>query len=88
MVGCARPFSRRDLGRDGALVGDFYWERHSLPLTRTRHGDDNWAIPLELEKGQSYPFRYLVNGQTWVSACNADDYVPNPLGGSNAVVRT
>jgi len=71
------------------LVGEFNdWDRESLPLRRPRQGDGNWEISLDLERGRSYEFRYLVNGETWVNDCNADDYVPNPYGGSNAVVRT
>jgi 1,4-alpha-glucan branching enzyme len=70
------------------LVGDFNgWDRASHPLTRS--GDDGaWQITLELEQGQAFHFRYLVNGTDWQNDWNADRYVPNPFGGDNSVVQT
>ena len=71
------------------VVGDFNnWDRHSLPLARSRQGDEDWEITIDLEAAKAYQFRYLINGTTWVNDCNADDYVSNPFGGSNSVVAT
>ena len=68
------------------LVGDFNdWNRRAHPLTRTRQ-DDCWQVTLELERGKSYQFRYLVNGTDWQNDWNADRYVPNAYGGENSVL--
>jgi 1,4-alpha-glucan branching enzyme len=68
------------------LVGDFnQWDEQSLPMAQ---GEDGWMLELELEQARSYEFRYLVDGQEWINDCRADDYVPNPYGGYNSVVRT
>jgi 1,4-alpha-glucan branching enzyme len=70
------------------LVGDFNsWNETSLPMTRDR-GDPTWYIVLELERNKKYEFRYLVNGQEWHNDWKADEYVPNPYGGTNSVVWT
>jgi len=70
------------------LVGDFNdWDEDSLPMTPDR-GDGTWHITLELQTGKTYQFRYLVNGSEWHNDWKADDYVPNPFGGTNSVVST
>ena len=68
------------------LVGDFNdWGRGSLPLDRSVH--NGWRITLELERGRSYQYRYLLDGR-WCNDCNADRYVPGPFGEHNSVVDT
>ena len=69
------------------LVGDFNdWNRHSHPLERA--AGDEWQITLELEAGQVFQFRYLVNEANWQNDWNADRYVPNAFGGDNSVLET
>jgi 1,4-alpha-glucan branching enzyme len=68
------------------LVGDFNdWDRRSHPLSAS---EDGWHISLDLERGRTYQYRYLLNGAQWCNDCNADGYVPNRLGGHNSVVDT
>jgi hypothetical protein len=68
------------------LVGDFNkWNSNATPLTLD---DDNWSITLELEPGQEYQYRYLVNGVDWYNDWQADRYEPNEHGGDNSVVVT
>ena len=70
------------------LVGDFNgWNERSLPMMRDR-SDGTWYIILQLERGQEYQFRYLVNCSEWHNDWNADRYVTNPYGGTNSVVST
>ncbi len=69
------------------LVGDFNgWNRYSHPLVHNASG--HWQIVLELKRGMSYQYRYLVDGNDWRNDCNADDYVLNSFGGYNSVVKT
>lgn len=68
------------------LVGDFNkWDRSAHSLTQ-RWSDEAWVITLELDAGQAYQFRYLIDGQNWCNEPQADGYAPNPYGGDNSVV--
>ena len=70
------------------VVGDFNnWNRHSHPMERAED-DDMWELTLELEKGNTYQFRYLIDGNNWQNDWHADRYVPNPFGGENSVIET
>lgn len=69
------------------LVGDFNdWDKHSLPLKRAQDGP--WEVTIEVERGRSYHFRYLVDGSVWQNDWDADGYAANPFGGNNSVLRT
>jgi 1,4-alpha-glucan branching enzyme len=67
------------------LVGDFNeWDEQNTPMKRQKDG--SFTITLELNKGNEYQFRYLVNGSEWHNDWQADRYVPNPYSGDNSVV--
>lgn len=69
------------------LVGDFNdWDRTSHPLQRDYQGQ--WTLTVELEQGQAYQFRYLCDGQQWMSVYPAEAYVSSPDGVDNFVVST
>ena len=63
------------------------WDNFAHPLKQGRSNDE-WVVTLELDVGRAYQFRYLVNGVDWHNDWKADDYVPNPFGGDNSVVKT
>jgi hypothetical protein len=68
-----------------ALCGDFNgWSADNIALQRG--GDGAWQVTLPLEPGQSYRFRYLLDGERWENAWQADWYEPNPFGSDNSVV--
>ncbi|MFQ5858484.1 MAG: isoamylase early set domain-containing protein [Anaerolineae bacterium] len=70
------------------LCGDFNdWSETAMPLHQSRD-DGAWRVTIELDAGQCYQFRYLVNGTEWHNDWNADSYVPNIHGGDNSVVDT
>jgi 1,4-alpha-glucan branching enzyme len=69
------------------LVGDFnHWDHDSLPLAHSPH--NGWRISLELDRGRTYQYRFLVDKTRWCNDVNADRYAPNPFGGDNSVVET
>lgn len=69
------------------LVGDFNdWDEQSTPMEKLKDG--RFKVTLELDQGEEYQFRYLVNGADWHNDWNADKYVPNPFSGDNSVVVT
>ena len=68
------------------LVGEFNdWDTTATPMTRNR-SDANWKATVELEAGQRYAFRYLVDGKEWLNDWHADDHVDNPYGSYDSVV--
>ena len=68
-----------------ALVGDFNnWDATASPMSKLKSGD--FTSLLELEKGKTYEFRYLVNGSEWCNDPEADSYVANDFGAENSVV--
>ena len=70
-----------------SLVGDFNdWDPEAHPLARSLAA--GWHVTLELERGHSYEYRYLLDRSEWSNNCNADGYSPNPFGGLNSVVNT
>jgi Carbohydrate-binding module 48 (Isoamylase N-terminal domain) len=68
-----------------ALCGEFNnWSAHDIRLERG--GDGCWQATVALEPGRSYRYRYLLDGERWENAWQADRYVPNPYGGTDSVV--
>ena len=67
------------------LVGDFNdWDHSATPMVRRKGGI--YKATVEVEPGQAYQFRYLVNGEQWCNDWHADGYVPSGFDGDNCVV--
>jgi len=68
-----------------ALCGEFnQWSAEDIYLER---GDDGtWQATVALEQGRSYRYRYLLDGERWENARQADRYVPNTYGSADSVV--
>jgi len=45
-------------------------------------------VTIEVERGRTYQFRYLVDGSVWQNDWDADGYAANPFGGNNSVLHT
>ena len=68
------------------LVGDFNdWDTTATAMTRSR-SDANWKVTVDLEDGNRYRFRYLVDGKEWLNDWHADDHEENPYGSFESVV--
>jgi 1,4-alpha-glucan branching enzyme len=68
------------------IVGDFNnWESSATPMTQLKDG--RFKAVLELEQGNAYEFRYLLDENEWINEAEADDYAPNPFAGENSVIR-
>ncbi|MEM6347493.1 MAG: isoamylase early set domain-containing protein [Bacteroidota bacterium] len=68
-----------------ALVGDFNeWNADAEPMKPLKSGD--FTTTVELDKGNEYQFRYLIDGETWTNDEAADKYVASPFGPENSVV--
>ena len=58
-----------------ALVGEFNnWDANETPMRKLKDG--SFTRTLDLNVGQDYEFRYLVDGSKWVNDEDADKYVP------------
>jgi 1,4-alpha-glucan branching enzyme len=68
------------------LVGEFnQWNTKATPLKKLKNG--TFTTDLELEKGRSYQFRYLIDEQRWENDGQADGYVTTPFGDSeNSII--
>jgi len=67
-----------------AVLGDFNnWE---TGVSLKKQKDGSFTTAIELEKGRTYEFRFLINGKKWENAPNAEAYKPTPFGAYNSVV--
>lgn len=70
------------------VVGEFNaWDETALPLKYDKKRRV-YRATVELEPGQKYQFRYLINDGYWCNDWSADEYTPNNLGEDNCVVIT
>ena len=68
------------------LVGDFNdWNESDHPMDKLKDG--RFKTAMELDPGQSYHFRYMIDGE-WHNEWEADSYAPNPFSGDNSVLFT
>jgi len=68
-----------------SLVGDFNdWNDEVDPMKRSKTG--RFSTTVKLPCGESYQFRYVIDGSIWENDADADDYVPSPFGSDNSVV--
>lgn len=70
------------------LLGDFNkWNKKSLPMTKLKK-DGSFALTLDLDTGQEYSFRYLLDNDIWHNDEAADKYVTTVYGDSeNCIVQ-
>ena len=68
------------------LLGDFNnWDSAKAPLLKGTKGELSTVV--ELAAGQTYEFRYLLDGEIWDNDKSADNYVSSPFGGiQNSVI--
>jgi 1,4-alpha-glucan branching enzyme len=49
--------------------------------------DGSFSITVSLPAGQSYRFKYLVDGRRWENDWSADAYVPNNFGTEDSLIE-
>ena len=69
-----------------SVIGDFnHWNAKADPLKKSKNGTFKGTV--DLQKGQSYEFRYVVDGD-YVNDEEADDYLWNDFAaGENGVLN-
>ncbi|RMF48770.1 MAG: glycoside hydrolase [Anaerolineae bacterium] len=72
--------------KKAVLAGDFNgWDTQANPMRVLKNGD--FSVTISLKAGQTYRFRYLLDGNRWENDWAADAYVPNAFGGDDSVVQ-
>ena len=67
------------------LVGEFNdWDMGTEPMKKLKDGSFSQAV--SLEAGQSYRFRYFLDGARWENDWEADAYAPNEHGADDSIV--
>lgn len=69
-----------------SIVAEFNeWKIDKTPMKALKNGD--FTVTVTLDKGREYQYRYVVDGQNWVTDDAADKYVHSGIANSqNAVV--
>ncbi|HZV26899.1 MAG TPA: isoamylase early set domain-containing protein [Acidothermaceae bacterium] len=67
------------------LCGEFNdWSVDEIVLNRD--GDGVWRATVALQPGRSYRYRFLLDGNRWENAWQADRYLPNLYGSDDSVI--
>ncbi len=68
------------------IVGEFNnWSTVATPMKRLKNGAH--VATMDLDPGQEYQYRYLIDDDTWENDWSADKYVSSCYGGcDNSVV--
>ena len=78
-------YNNSNSSENAVLVGEFNsWSFQENPMKKLKNG--SFSVTLSLEAGNSYQFRYVLDGNTWVNDVEADSYVPSQYGEKNSVV--
>ena len=68
-----------------SVLGDFNgWSAEAHPLKLRKNG--SFSATISLKGGESYRFRYLVDGRSWSNDEQADDLAPNRFGSLDGVL--
>lgn len=68
------------------LCGEFNdWDEQSHPMRELKDG--SFSLTISLKPGNSFRFRYLLDGERWENDWEADGYKPNEFGSEDSVVK-
>ena len=68
-----------------ALCGEFNeWDADANPMKQLKNG--SFSAVISLPAGQSYRYRYLLDGDRWENDWDAEAYVANEFGGEDSLI--
>lgn len=80
-------YGNEENARSAVLAGEFNgWSLEDTPMKQLKDG--SFSVSLSLPAGQTYLFRYVLDGGVWVNDNEADGYAPNEYGEANSVLVT
>lgn len=69
-----------------ALCGEFNdWNQTANPMKKLKDG--SFSATVSLPAGNSYRFRYLLDGSRWENDWEADSYAANEHGSDDSIVE-
>lgn len=78
-------YENEENAETAVLAGDFNdWSLNATPMKKLKDG--SFSATLSLPAGQTYWFRYVLDGGVWVNDNQADGYAPNEFGEANSVL--
>ncbi len=78
-------YDNEEQASSAVLAGEFNsWSLLETPMKKLKDG--SFSATLSLPAGQSYLFRYVLDGGVWVNDPAADRYAPNEYGEENSVL--
>ena len=78
-------YDNEENAQTAVLAGEFNgWSLLENPMKKLKDG--SFSAILSLPTGQSYRFRYVLDGGVWVNDTEADGYAPNEYGEANSVL--
>ena len=78
-------YSNPEKAETASLSGKFNsWSLVENPMKKLKNG--SFSITISLQPGNTYPFRYVLDGKTWVNDEKADSYLANEYGEDDSVI--
>lgn len=78
-------YKNSENSENAVLAGDFNnWSVQENPMRKLKDG--SFSVTLSLQAGNSYQFRYVLDGNVWVNDVDADGYAHNKYGEENSVI--
>ncbi len=78
-------YTNEEQAESAVLAGEFNgWSLQQTPMKKLK--DNSFSATLSLPAGQTYRFRYVLDGGVWVNDPEADGYAPNEYGEANSVL--
>jgi 1,4-alpha-glucan branching enzyme len=69
-----------------SLCGEFNdWSPTAHPMGHRKDG--RFSTTISLQVGETYRFRYLLDGERWENDWGADGYMPNPFGDEDSLIK-
>ena len=72
--------------KTASLCGEFNdWNYDHNPMKQRKDG--RFSTTISLESGQTYRFKYLLDGERWENDLAADGYAVNNFGSDDSIVQ-
>lgn len=71
--------------KEVALCGEFNdWNAEANPMKKLKDG--GFSATVSLDAGNTFRYRYLLDGERWENDWDAEAYAPNEFGAEDSVI--